>query len=277
MASRLARITVGGVPRVVDLLSGAPAAGPAPAPARVWHYEALAVGADPVPNPWSEFHGLRTDQREILDVSSQGLGFARALRFNVQPGDTGWGGTSGTLRSEVRASIAQSGSVTVGSEQWWAWPTFFPADFNWDENNQFLIFTQWRHGGAGSGNPNVGLWSDVNENLMLWVRGGSGGAVSGDAQYEKTYNLGPIVKGAWSRFMVHQVWSDDPATGLVEVYRNGVLLHSAADANLYTGDTIYIKQGIYSAAGTQRQHFITHGPLRWGSTRDAVENLPPFV
>lgn len=265
----------------------APVVTPANELVQVWDYEDGTI----IP-PWTEIHALRgldsTDPKgpQIAVVSSDPAPFpgtTRSAQFNVRPGDTGWGGTSGTLRSEVRTSELESGSardangnrirIAEGHDQWWAWPTYFRSDFDWDERNQFLIFTQW-HQTKNSGNPNIHLWSDVNEHFMLDVRGGTGGQTSGDAQYVSTYDLGPLVLGAWNTFKVHIVWSTDPTVGLVEIWHNGVKVHSHKDATLYVGQSIYIKQGIYSAAGTTRQHFITHGPLALGTSEAAVN---PYI
>jgi hypothetical protein len=261
---RVAKADVGGIFRYVDLLKNVP---DDPDLLRVWHYEDNTL----LP-PWSEIHSLRTDQWSIV-TSPVFPGTSRSAEFNVKPGDTGWQGTSGTLRSEVRASIAESGSPTEGTVQWWAWPTYFRADFNWDEANQFLIWTQFHHTN-NAGQPNIALWSDDREHFMLDVRGGTGGLTSGDAQFSKVYDLGLLNLGAWNDILMHVKWSSDPAIGYVEIWRDGTLLHSASDATLYVDQSIYIKQGIYSAAGTTLQHFIAQGPLRLGKTRAAVENLP---
>ena len=229
----------------------------------VWDYE------DGTTDAWSEVHQLRTDQMRVLSEDDL-PGATHVAEFNVKPGDTGWNGTEGTLRSEVRASIEESGSPTNGTEQWWAWSTYFPKNFDWDEKNQFLYFTQW-HQTANSGNPNMGLWSNVDEELQLNVKGGSGGKKSGDAEYAESYSLDDLVKGEWNDFVVHVIWSDDPDEGLVEVWHNGKRVHSANDANLYEDQSVYVKQGIYSAAGTKHQQVIKVGPLRLGETRDSVE------
>ncbi|WP_157944052.1 heparin lyase I family protein, partial [Blastococcus atacamensis] len=242
---------------------------PVAQPTRVWDYEDGKL----LP-PWSEVHALRSDQYRVTTENPY-PGTTASAEFNVRRGDTGWNGTVGTLRSEVRTTIAESGSPGEGTDQWWAWPTFFPADFNWDERGQGLIFTQF-HQTSNSGQPNIHFWSDVNEDLRLDVRGGTGGRTSGDAQFARSYNLGDLALGEWNDFMVHIVWSSDPDVGRVEVWHQGDLVHSANDATLYVGQSAYVKQGIYSAAGTYRQHFVKHGPLRLGDSRAAVENLPPL-
>ncbi|MCF6735137.1 heparin lyase I family protein [Blastococcus sp. KM273129] len=243
-------------------------AAPAPVPTRVWDYEDAATL---LPDPWDEVHSLRP---EAQGVTTENLypGSSRTAFFTVHPGDTGWNGTTGTLRSEVRDSIADSGDVQPGDEQYWAWSTFFPADHDWDERGQFLIFTQW-HQTVNSGNPNVHFWSDVREHLMVDVRGGTGGRVAGDAQYVETFDLGPIDKGAWNDLTVRFVWSPDPATGLVEVWHQGEKVLSENAATLYTGQSVYIKQGIYSAAGTARSHYLQHAPIGYGPTLESVAPL----
>ncbi|MCF6746253.1 hypothetical protein E9529_18635 [Blastococcus sp. KM273128] len=248
-----------------------PPAGPeltAPAPTRVWGYENAATL---LPDPWDEVHSLRPEAQGLTAENAY-PGSSRTAFFTVHPGDTGWNGTTGTLRSEVRDSIADSGGVQPGDEQYWAWSTFFPADHDWDERGQFLIFTQW-HQTVNSGNPNVHFWSDVREHLMVDVRGGTGGRVAGDAQYVETFDLGPIDKGAWNDLTVRFVWSPDPAVGLVEVWHQGEKVLSENAATLYTGQSVYIKQGIYSAAGTARSHYLQHAPIGYGPTLESVASL----
>ncbi|MGY1724491.1 heparin lyase I family protein [Blastococcus sp. SYSU DS0533] len=240
----------------------------APAPTRVWGYED-ATGL--IPAPWDEVHSLRSEAQG-LTAENPYPGRSRTAFFTVHPGDTGWNGTKGTLRSEVRDSIADSGDVRPGDEQYWAWSTFFPADHDWDERGQFLIFTQW-HQTVNSGNPNVHFWSDVDEHLMVDVRGGAGGRVAGDAQYVETFDLGAIDKGAWNDLTVRFVWSPDPTTGLIEVWHQGEKVLSDDVANLYTDQSVYIKQGIYSAAGTARSHYLQHAPIGFGPTLESVASL----
>ncbi|TYP87169.1 heparin lyase I family protein [Blastococcus xanthinilyticus] len=242
--------------------------GSVPAPTRVWSYE---DAAGLLPDPWDEVHALRSDTQG-LTTDNPYPGSSRTAFFSVRPGDTGWNGTKGTLRSEVRDSIADSGEVQPGDEQYWAWSTFFPASFDWDERGQFLIFTQW-HQTVNSGNPNVHFWSDVDEKLMVDVRGGAGGRVAGDAQYVETFELGSIDKGAWNDLTVRFVWSPDPATGLIEVWHQGEKVLSENAANLYDGQSVYIKQGIYSAAGTAATHYLQHAPIGFGPTLESVAPL----
>ncbi|SEK39125.1 Polysaccharide lyase [Blastococcus sp. DSM 46786] len=237
-------------------------------PTRVWGYE---NSTNLLPDPWDEVHSPRPDAQGVTTENPY-PGSPRTAFFTVHPGDTGWNGTTGTLRSEVRDSIADSGDVEPGDEQYWAWSTFFPADFDWDERGQFLIFTQW-HQTANSGNPNVHFWSDVDEKLMLDVRGGTGGRVAGDAQYAETFDLGVIDKGAWNDLTVRFVWSPDPATGLIEVWHQGEKVLSENVANLYADQSVYIKQGIYSAAGTSRSHHLQHAPIGFGPTLESVSSL----
>ena len=250
-----------------------PATDPEPAlsvaqPTRVWDYE---DAASLFPDPWDEVHSLRSDTQG-LTAENPYPGSSRTAFFTVHPGDTGWNGTSGTLRSEVRDSIADSGDVRPGDEQYWAWSTFFPAEYDWDERGQFLIFTQW-HQTVNSGNPNVHFWSDVDERLKVDVRGGTGGRVAGDAQYVETFDLGAIDKGAWNDLTVRFVWSPDPATGLIEVWHQGEKVLSDTVANLYIDQSVYIKQGIYSAAGTSRTHYLQHAPIGFGRTLESVASL----
>lgn len=182
-------------------------------------------------------------------------------------------GNTGTRRAEVRDSEGNSGRPGEGVEQWWGWSTFFPANFDWPERNQFFGFMQF-HQTANSGNPPVHFWVDVNENMWVDVRGGTGGRTSGDAEHTKRIDLGPINKGAWNDIVFHVVWASDPERALVEVYRDGELVVSTPAANLYEGQSAYVKQGIYSANGTDAVpvHVIYTSTTRLG---DSYEEVAP--
>lgn len=252
---------------------------PAAQPIRTWGVDA----GDSIFDVWPEIHA---PLHERVQVSTEQVfpGEDASIRFETRRSDvqgnpganSTWNpGNTGTRRAEVRDSIARSGNIGEGTDQWWSWATYFPADFDWDERGQFFGFMQF-HQTANSGNPPVHFWVDEQENMMLDVRGGTGGRTSGDAQYTERFNLGPVALGAWNDLQVHFVWSSDPDTGLVEVYRNGQRVLSETAANLYSGQSAYVKQGIYSANGREKPtHVIYTSTTRLGDSLESVR--PPIA
>jgi hypothetical protein len=79
--------------------------------------------------------------------------------------------------------------------------------------NAWSLIAQWKEPYAGTPPQQIGL-----QNERFNIRG------AGSVSPRPLLDLGPIIRGQWVTFKVHQKWSNDPAVGFVEVYRNGVLV-----------------------------------------------------
>ena len=243
--------------------AASPGGGPpiAADPEHEWSY------ADGTLSEWSEVQVARPEQVEVVDDPVR-PGYEHAAAFTAGPGDHTFGVTT-TIRGEVRSTVAEAGSPTEGDVQWYAWSTYFPEDFEWDGEGEFLIYTQW-HQEANSGSPNIDLWVTDGEEpeLRMSVRGGLlGEEVS---QYTAVYDLGPLVLGEWLDHTVRIDWSSDPDEGDTRVWIDGEQKVHAVAANLYEGQSVYFKQGIYAANNTDREHTVYFTDARRGPSRESV-------
>jgi hypothetical protein len=104
------------------------------------------------------------------------------------------------------------------------------------------VFVQF-HNSAPEGQSNVHFYVLDNKKVALRVLGGN------MARPAKRYvTLAPLVRGRWYDFVFHVRWSSS-RSGFVEVWVNGVLvLRRIATPTLYTGQSVYLKQGYYRSA-----------------------------
>lgn len=234
-------------------------------PEQVWSY------ADGTLSQWSEVHAARPEQVRVVDAPVR-PGYEYSGAFTAGPGDHTFGVTT-TIRGEVRSTIEEAGSPGEGDLQWYAWSTYFPEDFEWDGEGEFLIYTQW-HQSANDGSPNIDLWVTDGDRpeLRMSIRGG----LLGDdvSQYTAVYDLGPLVRGKWLDHTVRIRWSSNPAEGNTKVWIDGERRVNAAGANLYRGQTVYFKQGIYAANNTTREHTVYFSDALRGDSRESVALKP---
>ncbi|MCZ2858465.1 polysaccharide lyase [Blastococcus sp. VKM Ac-2987] len=235
------------------------------APEHVWSY------GDGDLSDWSELHVARPEQVRIVDEPVR-PGYEYSAEFSARPGDFTFG-VDTTIRGEVRSTIEEAGVPREGDVQWYSWSTYFPEDFLWDGRDQFLIYTQW-HQTANEGSPNVDLWvTDGPEpELRLSMRGGLLGQEA--PQYTAVYDLGPLEKGEWLDHTVRIEWSTDPDEGSVQVWIDGEQRVDAVGANLFEGQSVYLKQGIYAANNTRREHTLYFTDVLRGDTRESVALEP---
>jgi len=221
---------------------------------------------------WAERHVHRSAQGSIVARPAR-AGYPRTARFIVARGDYTNGGTSAE-RSEVMASIAQTGNPAQGRTTWFAWSTLIPAGTHVDSNaaspvgNGWLIFSQW-HGTANSGpGPNIALAltkGTPTPHLILDTNGGSGSGRRSEWVQPRAFPL-----GRWVDFVVGIRWGTSSSVGRMTVKVNGTTwLNNAPCANLYPGQSAYFKQGIYRASSRQTQT-IYHTGTRRGPTLASV-------
>lgn len=243
-----------------------PSAAPAAVAARVSPVRALDYQRGDF-SQWAEVQTARDDQVTLV-TSPARAGSTYSARFTVAPGDHVFGDVS-TIRGEVRADLDDPVSPTEGMGQWFAWSTLFPEEFDWD--GDWLLYTQW-HQTARTGTPPVAFHvtgSGQAARLALTVRGGQ---VHGDVPpYVTTFDLGPLQRGVWLDHKVSVVWSSTPGAGRIAVWINGAqVLAPTAVANLYVGQSAYLKQGLYASASTKGSHTVYHTGTRIGPTEASV-------
>jgi hypothetical protein len=220
---------------------------------------------------WNAQQLHRAAQQAIVTTPAH-TGYTKTARFVVAPGDYSNGGTT-AARSEVMASIAQTGHPVQGQTMWFGWSTFIPAGTQVDSNatspvgNGWLIFTQWHGTATSGGRPNIAIAltkGTATPHLILDTNGGSGNKRSEWVQ-PTAFPL-----GQWVDFVVGVTWGTSSTVGRMTVKINGrTWVNNAACANLYTGQSAYLKQGIYQSA-SKRTHTIYHTATRRGLTEASV-------
>lgn len=179
-----------------------------------------------------------------------------ASRVEVRRGDNNVAGSgSGGERSELFIGTSTTGAVE-GREQYWAWSTYFPPDFD-APVGLWNAFTQFHHSGT-TGQVNVQFAVD-RQKIELRVLGGN---ISSPSRRELV--LAHLTKGRWYDFVFHVKWSSTRA-GFVEVWVNGLrVVKKSSMPTLYTGQAIYLKQGYYRRSHGETT-VIYHDGMRRGS------------
>ncbi len=201
---------------------------------------------------------------QVISSPVRAGGFS--VRFTLRPGDDPIG-----LDGE-RAELLRSAFEEEGTESWWAWSTYFPADFVVEEGaNKWTIFMHWvsttdLYAGC---RPPVALdvASDGTENLRLLVRGGvpAVSATACESPPASAFLLGKVERGRWYDFLLHIVWSASASQGLVELWLDGTqMVMPTRGATLFAGRSVYVKQGLFRSDSSATSSVI-QDELRRGS------------
>jgi hypothetical protein len=190
--------------------------------------------------PWkfsqnADYDLTRPDPDRIRLVDAPGLPAGRkAVKFVVTRGPN-------SFRSEL-ALPHEAGC----HERWYAARVLIPSDWVIDDQKGDDIVLQW-HGIPGN-------WRATFPNLALsingsqwWIKQNYGAAQTGPTRTAAALKE-PLQPGAWVAWVIHAKWSTK-ADGLLEIWRDGKLVHSHQGPNLYTTIgteyTPYLKTGIY--------------------------------
>jgi hypothetical protein len=249
---------------VVAAISGA-------TPAKLWDYQTGDF------SQWvSDSQQYNRSAQLAIVTTPARTNYVDTARFICAPGDYTNGGTSAE-RGEVRATVPDSGNAVQGQVMWFAWSFYLPSgstpygtgwaiDSNTDSpvGNGWLVMTQF-HGATNQGSPNMDFGptkGTAAPHLIISTTGSSGGS--------ETTSPNPIPIGQWNDMVVGVTWGDSAATGRLTVRMNGVtILNNFACANFYTGDSVYMKQGIYRSASNLTS-IIDYTGTRRGTTEASV-------
>jgi hypothetical protein len=186
----------------------------------------------------------------------------RVMRVELRPGDLTDTGGQLAPRAEVYARAARPLLTPAeewpdppGSERWYVFDLFVPAEFPTATDSTWLTLTQWK--GHHVGRPPFTL-EVKRQNLRI------GGKRAGALPSQ---DLGPLAKGRWTSLVVGMKLSPDPATGWIEVHRDGELrLPRTPLATLQTWwgrtDPVYFKQGLYRSAKWNVTQVLYFSPVR---------------
>lgn len=281
---------------VVGAMLAAPSAARA-APAPLWESRYDAASGDGVLTAWRAAQKpslgasgpVQEDRIRTVDPAAvPGTGryrpTGRALRVELRPYETSPGARNGDVynssgqlanRAEVyaRNPVGTWGGTApvnwpdpVGSERWYTFDVYVPTDFATATDTRWLTFAQWK--GLYGGSPPIAL-EIKRDGFRL------GGARTNTGFIPADGNLGKMTKGAWTRIVVGMKHSPDPATGWVEVWRDGALAlprTKVATMDRANGgaDPTYLKQGIYRDSRWTTTHVLHFGPTTISAERPAT-------
>jgi hypothetical protein len=139
--------------------------------------------------------------------------------------------------------------ASEGEELTYSWRTMFAT--NYPSAPQWQDFLQWKN--EGTGTPPLQM---KVEGEQISIQTGS------QFNYKKLWTT-PLVRGQWLDFSVRIHWSENAATGWVEVTYNGQQVLSRTPlATLYPGLSNYLKMGLYRAAAVSGTGVVYHDRLR---------------
>lgn len=164
-----------------------------------------------------------------------------ALRVEVRPGDNNVAGSGSGERTELLIGAGLTDGQE-GRESYWAWSTYFPANFTAPAGT-WNAFTQFHQTGP-TGQANIQFDVRDLKTIGLRVMGGDFGAPT-----LKSFALAPLQRGHWYDFLFHVKWSPDGRVGFVEVFVDGFqIVPKTFTPTLYRGQGAYLKMGYYRSA-----------------------------
>jgi len=157
-------------------------------------------------------------------VSSPARQGSYAVKVTVRQGD------NPISASGNRNELVRMTNEKEGDEYYYKWSTMFASDF--PSAKTWQLFTQWHHSGS-NGSPPVEFYVN-GETIYLRMRGST------------VVWQTPLVRGQWLDFVFHAKWSAKSNVGFVELYyRGNLVLPKLYGATMYSGQTNYLKVGLY--------------------------------
>ncbi|ORM36080.1 hypothetical protein BFL43_07900 [Williamsia sp. 1135] len=151
-------------------------------------------------------------------------------------------------RVEYALGTAQSyaGNAQTTTYNWSIRGVNFPTV----TKGRWLIVSQW-HQTYANCPPNLALevFSAASVNrLRLVVRGGTLDTMNCSSADSRSFDLGLFENNTWLMFSMKTTWSSSREGGALSLHVNGrSLLDLNRIANLYTGQSSYMKVGLYSS------------------------------
>ncbi|MBI5546758.1 MAG: heparin lyase I family protein, partial [Deltaproteobacteria bacterium] len=198
---------------------------------------------------WSRSQIVSSDRmRVVASPVAQG---GHAVRVLVKQGD------DPINASGNRNELVYMSNETQGMERYYRWQTMF--DPSYPSNRTWQVFTQFHHSGS-SGSPPV-EFDIYGEEIVL--------DVSGQAIWRA-----PLERGVWHDFVFHAKWSANASEGFVELYYDGrLVLPRRSAANMFSGQTNYLKQGLYRNDVITQDGIVFHDGFTIGETEADVREV----
>jgi hypothetical protein len=138
----------------------------------------------------------------------------KAARFELRDSDP-------ENKNGTRAEISfPRPDNTTNFERWYAFAVYFPRD-NFETDSSDEVICQWHQGGKAT--PSLCIRTKANRVRLR---------IKPDVNGKEVIELGAIEKEVWQYYVVHAKHSAAP-DGLVEIWRNGILLAHHKGANMY--------------------------------------------
>jgi hypothetical protein len=177
-----------------------------------------------------------------------------ALRTELRSGDISSNGN--------RNELVRADALTEGMEEYYAWSTMF--DSSYPSADSWQVFTQFHHTGCCGSPP---LEFDIHGETV---------AFDSNTRTATLWST-PLVRGVWHDFVFHVIWSANPDLGLIELWYDGnKVIDAKAWQTLYSGQTNYLKQGLYRDASITPTAVLYHDAMTIGTTlADVAPQLIP--
>lgn len=163
-------------------------------------------------------------------------GRADVARFELRDGDEPF---LGTERTEIGEPIATpTAEIVPGNERWIGWDWKFDSTYPVPHaSSGWCVVWQW-HPNDGTASPAICLDIDTDDVIYL--------AYNNPEHYKRTA-VQSVVRNTWQRWVLHVLFSDDPAVGYVDIWVDGVKkIDHELRATMIPGDTgSYFKIGNY--------------------------------
>lgn len=179
-----------------------------------------------------------------------------ALRAEVRQGD------DPINASGNRNELVKHDGAGEGTEFYYGWSTMWPKDYPLTPTWQ--VFMQWHHSG-NNGAPPV--------RFVLGCSAGDCGQPLPDTYFlivdgKTVWQKKGVKLGEWTDYVLHIKWSANASVGFVELWVDGQLvLPKTYRRTMYSsGDTNYLKMGLYRDEATQPTAVMYHDQLVQAST-----------
>ena len=139
-------------------------------------------------------------------------------------------------------------------DHWFGFRMLLDPEYELEKVNNGDIVSQFHLSGKGVVSPPIVISINKGKfNLSI---------ISTNGGKPESYALGPVTKNKWIDWKFHIKLSTKNRKGIVEVWRDGVKMHSIKGKNTYNNYRMYLKLGIYKygwwtcnyeAAGTKRK------------------------
>ena len=200
---------------------------------------------------WTSVDGLVSRLTVVTSPLRQGH---YALRTELRSGDISSNGN--------RNELVRADALTEGMEEYYAWSTMF--DSSYPSADSWQVFTQFHHTGCCGSPP---LEFDIHGETV---------AFDSNTRTATLWST-PLVRGVWHDFVFHVIWSANPDLGLIELWYDGnKVIDAKAWQTLYSGQTNYLKQGLYRDASITPTAVLYHDAMTIGTTlADVAPQLIP--